>query len=95
MACSRGLRVNGSFNSIKVRLRRWSSGRSGTSSGFQFHKGSIKTPPAARCTSVSTCFNSIKVRLRRRMMAADEAVDAFQFHKGSIKTDERDGETIF
>ena len=55
-------------------------------SGFQFHKGAIRThKPAGQLCSVPY-FNSIKVRLEHADTHNKEADTAFQFHKGAIRT---------
>ena len=52
------------FNSIKVRLELRDAANNGlTAYKFQFHKGTIRTPPSLDLTKVLLHFNSIKVRL--------------------------------
>ena len=55
-------------------------------SGFQFHKGTIKTLFAVIVLLITRNFNSIKVRLKRSIAAGAPLRLPFQFHKGTIKT---------
>ena len=53
------------FNSIKVRLKLPSPPSTDLiSTGFQFHKGTIKTSHSLEVDEIDTNFNSIKVRLK-------------------------------
>ena len=53
------------FNSIKVQLELPRAGFRVCHRGFQFHKGTIRTPPILPLEPLQLYFNSIKVRLER------------------------------
>ena len=56
------------FNSIKVRLKHWSSRDVVVPVRFQFHKGTIKTDVSYTNKFTSSYFNSIKVRLKHHKL---------------------------
>ena len=81
------LQAEGSFNSIKVRLKRYSAVRDiCQSEWFQFHKGPIKALQYLLARFKAASFNSIKVRLKQPPIKVHLlARILFQFHKGPIK----------
>ena len=74
------------FNSIKVRLEPSSSPSSSPPSGFQFHKGAIRTHQLLSANAMKMHFNSIKVRLEQGQSRLQKGHVSFQFHKGAIRT---------
>ena len=75
------------FNSIKVRLEQPTDANPGGGSGFQFHKGTIRTLRLSLKQVSVLNFNSIKVRLEPNFAQGLLAISAkFQFHKGTIRT---------
>ncbi len=74
------------FNSIKVRLERLWGLPTAPISGFQFHKGTIRTKVQFVNSGEIRDFNSIKVRLE--LVCRPDIVKniLFQFHKGTIRT---------
>ena len=74
------------FNSIKVRLNRYSGFKFAKNIvKFQFHKGTIKPALVVGAVDALTYFNSIKVRLNHNNIRKWKQLRAFQFHKGTIK----------
>ena len=66
-------------------------------SKFQFHKGTIRTPPNILQEKTQNNFNSIKVRLELRLASYFQFLLKFQFHKGTIRTyfaNDGDGVTV-
>ena len=62
------------FNSIKVRLERINPNLAiAQISGFQFHKGTIRTNLVREQVRTQVHFNSIKVRLEQSTFAAIKA----------------------
>ena len=74
------------FNSIKVRLELLPASSPSPLSGFQFHKGAIRTAGSRGFTARHSYFNSIKVRLEPAEPQTGTPAKEFQFHKGAIRT---------
>ena len=74
------------FNSIKVRLERKPNLANSSRILFQFHKGTIRTPPLLVFINCLINFNSIKVRLEPFASVIVPFALPFQFHKGTIRT---------
>ena len=80
--------IHVNFNSIKVRLEHGDAcGMRFLTTGFQFHKGAIRTLVSHQDITASfQDFNSIKVRLEQRRSRHHQWIYEFQFHKGAIRT---------
>ena len=55
-------------------------------SGFQFHKGTIRTINIFHTIAFLRYFNSIKVQLELSKQKSYHSNRLFQFHKGTIRT---------
>ena len=75
------------FNSIKVRLELLCSPKSATFSGFQFHKGTIRTHECLLSKIPFSVFQFHKGTIRTDRSGHKKLVHRlFQFHKGTIRT---------
>ena len=75
------------FNSIKVQLKHRVDRKIVCYREFQFHKGTIKTPPTNHRGSGGHEFQFHKGTIKTTLISrARSAHNLFQFHKGTIKT---------
>ena len=81
------LQAEGSFNSMKVRLKHFVQLESWFLDQFQFHEGPIKTADLSKMYIQSLFqFHEGPIKTRHALFCTKIRLNVFQFHEGPIKT---------